>query len=315
MKIGTCLPVLFLSFVGFGQPADSLYTYQSVHLTWENDIFTATDRYYSQGIFLHYEYHNLNMKWLNPFFLRVPDIERTLKTGIDQRGYTPSTIQTDTLLKGDRPYAATITYGARFFSRSLSKNYTLNWSIFAGFIGKPAFGEYTQKTIHKWIDSPIPQGWKHQLNTGFIVDLNFGYSKLFFTRSRWLRLELGDLLTIGNLTIDMRVRGELKLGYIGNRRQFYLYYTPELRIVGYDGTLQGALFLRSGEAALPPGVIERFVSEQQIGIYLRYKPFFASAHFHYQSRVFKYAWNHMWGGITIGYMLWDKNKKLKHKSL
>lgn len=309
MGIRISVLILWFPFVSFSQLTDSLYSYQSVHLTWENDIFTATDRYYSQGIFLHYEYHNLNLKWLNPFFLHVPDIERTLKTGIDQRGYTPSTIQSDTLLKGDRPYAATITYGARFFSRSLSKHYTLNWSIFAGFIGKPAFGEYTQTTIHKWIDSPKPHGWEHQLNTGFIVDLNFGYTKLFFTRSKWLRLEVGDLLTIGNLTIDMRVRGDLKLGYIGNRKQFYLYYTPELRIVGYDGTLQGALFLRPSEAQIPASSIERLVSEQQIGIYLRYKPFFASAHFHYQSHVFKYALNHMWGGITIGYMFRDNYNK------
>jgi lipid A 3-O-deacylase len=301
--------LILISFRGLSQPIDSIYAYQSFHLTWENDIFTATDRYYSQGLFLQYEHHNLDLKWLNPFFLRVPDIERTLKSGIDQRGYTPSTIQSDTFLKGDRPYAATITYGNQFFSRSLSRNYVLNWSVFLGFIGKPAFGEYTQKTIHKWIDSPQPKGWEYQLNTGFIMDLNMGYTKLFFTRSRWIRLELGDLLTIGNLTNDMRIHGGLKLGYIGNRKQFYLYYTPELRIVAYDGTLRGAIFVKPSEAALPAGVIERFVSEQQIGIYLRYKPFYATAHFHYQSRLFKDAMNHMWGGISIGYMLWDNYNK------
>lgn len=301
--------VLLFPVVSFSQLADSTYRYQSFHLTYENDIFTASDRYYSQGIFLQYEYHNLNVRWLNSFFLHVPNSERSLQTGIAQKDYTPSTILSDSLLIGDRPYAATITYGAQFFSRSRSKNYTLNWGISTGFIGKPAFGEYTQTTIHKWINNPLPHGWKHQLNTGFIVDLNFGYTKLFFTRSRWLRMGLGDLVTIGNLTIDMRIRGELKLGYIGNRRQFYIYYIPELRVVAYDGTLQGALFVKPSEARIPSASIERLVSEQQIGIYLRYKPFFASAHFHYQSRVFKYAWNHMWGGITIGYILWDNYKK------
>ncbi|TSJ44871.1 lipid A deacylase LpxR family protein [Fluviicola chungangensis] len=309
MEVRIGVLILLFPFCCFSQKADSLYAYQSFHLTWENDIFTARDRYYSQGIFLQYEHHNLNMKWLNPFFLRVPDIERTLKSGIEQKGYTPSTIQSDTFLKGDRPYAATITYGNQFFSRSLSKNYILNWGVFVGFIGKPAFGEYTQKTVHKWINSPKPKGWEYQLNTGFILDLNAGYTKLFFTRSRWLRIELGDLVTIRNLTIDMQVFGRLKWGYIGNRRQFYLYYTPELRVVGYDGTLQGALFVKPSMAAVSAKSIERLVGEQQVGIYLRYKPFYATAHFHYQSRLFKYALNHMWGGITVGYMLWDNLNK------
>ena len=303
------LLILMGSFPGFSQLADSLYAYQSFDLTWENDIFTARDRYYSQGIFLQYEYQNLDLEWLNPFFIPVPDIERTLKAGVEQRGYTPSTIQSDTFLKGDRPYAATITYGNRFFSRSLSRKYALNWGLYIGFIGKPAFGEYTQKTVHKWIDSPKPKGWEYQLNTGFVVNMDLGYTKMFFNRSRWLRLELGDLLTIGTLTNDMRIFAGLKLGYIGNRRQFYLYYIPELRIVAYDGTLQGALFIKPSMAAIPTKSIERFVGEQQVGIYLRYKPFYATAHFHYQSRLFRYAMNHMWGGIAIGYMLWDNYHK------
>lgn len=307
--IQSVVMVFFGSFSACGQLSDSLYHYQSFHLTWENDIFTATDRYYSQGIFLQYENYNLDLNWLNRFFLPVPGIHRTLRCAVDQRGYTPSTIQSDTFLKGDRPYAATITYGTQFFSRSLSKNYILNWGIFAGFIGKPAFGEYTQKTIHRWINSPKPKGWEYQLNTGVVLDLNIGYTKLFFTRSKWLRMEIGNLLTLGNLTNDLRIRGGLKLGYIANRRQFYLYYTPELRMVAYDGTLQGALLVRPNEAVLPATSIEHLVSEQQIGIYLRYKPFYVTAHFHYQSKLFKAAMNHCWGGITVGYMLRDNGRK------
>nr|WP_294862722.1 lipid A deacylase LpxR family protein [uncultured Fluviicola sp.] len=301
--------VLLLHSLSFGQ-VDSLYRYQTFHLTYENDFFTASDCYYSQGIFLQYDHHNLQVKWLKHFFIPVPHIERNLESGIAQKDYTPSTILSDTLLVGDRPYAATIAYGNRFFSRSKSRNYTLMWGLSFGFIGKPAFGEYTQKTVHRWINNAQPKGWQYQLNTGFILDLNFGFTKSFFTRSRWIRLDLSDFITVGNLTDEMRVQGKLKLGYIGIRRQFYLYYTPELRVVAYDGTLQGAIFVRPSEAALPAGSIERLVSEQQIGIYLRYNRFFISGHAHYQSRLFKYALNHMWGGITVGYNLWDNYRKL-----
>lgn len=311
MGVRTSILILLVCFRGFSQKADSLYEYKSFYLTWENDVFTASDRYYSQGIFLQFDHHNLQVNWLKPFFLRVPDMERNLQTGVIQKGYTPSSILSDTLLKGDRPYAATIEYGVQFYSRSRSKHYVLNWGVNSGFIGKPAFGEYTQKTIHQWIGSPKPHGWQHQLNTGFIMDANFGIKKTFFDRSRWVRLEIGDLITIGNLTNEMRVQGSLKLGYIGLRQQYYLYYTSEMRIVAYDGTLQGAIFIKPSEAALPAGSIERLVSEQQIGIYLRYDRFFATGHFHYQSRLFKYALNHMWGGITLGYILWDNYHRIE----
>lgn len=296
-------------FLSYGQLSDSLYEYQSFELMYENDIFTASDRYYSQGIFLQYKHHNMKVNWLERFFIRVPDSERNLQTGLSQKAYTPSTILSDTLLKGDRPYAGTVVYGAQFFSRSRSKNYTLSWSIATGLIGRAAFGEYTQKTVHKWINNAIPQGWDHQLNNGLILDLSFGITKSFFTRTKWIRLDVGDLLTLGTLTNDMRIQGGLKLGYIAKRRQFYIYYIPELRIVAYDGTLQGALFAKPSEAALPSASIERLISEQQVGIYLRYNRFFLSGHVHYQSRIFKYAWNHKWGGITVGYNLWDNYKK------
>lgn len=309
MGIRVSILILLVCFRGFSQKADSLYEYKSFYLTWENDVFTASDRYYSQGIFLQYDHHNLKVDWLKPFFLRVPDMERNFQTGVIQKGYTPSSILSDSLLKGDRPYAATIEYGVQFSSRSRSKHYMLNWGLSAGFIGKPAFGEYTQKTIHQWINSPKPYGWQHQLNTGVIVDANFGIKKTFFDRSRWVKLEVGDLVTMGNLTNDMRIQGGLKLGYIGLRQQYYLYYTSEMRIVAYDGTLQGAIFVKPSEAALPASSIEHFVSEQQIGIYLRYYRFFATGHFHYQSRLFKGALNHMWGGITVGYILWDNYRR------
>ncbi|MNJ86632.1 hypothetical protein D3C87_41360 [compost metagenome] len=303
-RICIVLMVVF-GFSAHSQIADSLYQYQSFELMYENDVFTASDRYYSQGILLNYENHNLQVDWLKPFFFRVPDIERNLFNGIAQKAYTPSTITSDSIQPWDRPYAATIAYTTQFSSRSKSKNYTLHWNLSLGFIGDAAFGEYTQTTIHRWIGGTKPLGWQHQLNNGLILNLGFGITKSFFTQTRWLRLEFSDFVTVGTLTNDMRIQGALKLGYIANRRQFYVYYLPELRIVAYDGTLQGALFAKPSEAAVPVSKVERLISEQEIGVYLRYNRFFATAHVHYQSRLFRYAWNHAWGGLSIGYNLWD----------
>ena len=296
---------IFIAFIGllhfqaFAQ--DSLRYNEAYTLRYENDLFAGTDRYYSQGIFLQYDHLDINLKWLNKFFFRVPDIQRSLQTGIAQKVYTPSSITSDSLLPGDRPYAATYGYTARFTSRSKSKNYSLSWSLNTGWIGKPAFGKEMQTAIHRWTNNNKPRGWQHQLNNCLHVNLSFGAVKTWFTKTKWLRLETASLTTLGTLTNETRASGMLKLGYITEGKYFLLYYNPEVRAVLYDGTLQGALFAKPSEARIASNEITRLVSEQELGFRMLWGKISFTAYGHFQSKLFRSASNHAWGGIGLGY--------------
>ncbi|WP_341902229.1 lipid A deacylase LpxR family protein [Fluviicola taffensis] len=280
---------------------DSLLLKESYTIRYENDLFAGTDQYYSQGIFLQYDHLDINLKWLNKFFFNVPDVQRSLQTGVAQKVYTPSTITTDSLLMGDRPYAATYGYTAKFSSRSKSKNYTLSWSLHTGWIGKPAFGKETQTAIHRWTNNNKPLGWQYQLNTGLSINLGFGFTKTWFTKTNWLRAEASSFTTIGSLTNETRLSGMLKVGYITNEKHYFLYYNPEVRAVATDGTLQGSLLAKPSEARVPGSQISRLVSEQEFGFKIQYRKFGCSAYGHFQSKLFKNAGNHAWGGIGLSY--------------
>ena len=295
------LIVLFglLSLVASAQ--DSLRYKEAYTLRYENDLFAGTDRYYTQGIFLQYDHLDIDLGWLNKFFFNLPDIQRSLQTGIAQKVYTPSSITSDSLLLGDRPYAATYGYTAKFTSRSKSRNYSLSWGLNTGWIGKPAFGKEMQTAIHRWTNNNKPRGWKHQLNNGLHVNLSFGAVKTWFTNTKWLRLETASLTTLGTLTNESRASGMLKLGYITEGKYFLVYYNPEVRAVLYDGTLQGALFAKPSEARIAGDQITRLVSEQEFGFKMLWGRISFSAYGHFQSKLFRNASNHAWAGVSIGY--------------
>lgn len=288
-----------LDFIALGQ--DTLRYKEAYTIRYENDLFAGTDKYYSQGIFLQYDHLDIDLKWLNTFFFKVPDVQRSLQTGVAQKVYTPSSITSDSLLLGDRPYAATYGYTARFSARSKSRNYTLSWSLHTGWIGKPAFGKETQTAIHRWTNNNKPLGWQYQLNTGLSINLGFGVTKTWFTKTKWIRTEASSFTTIGSLTNDTRASGLLKVGYIANEKQYFLYYNPEVRAVAYDGTLQGSLLAKPSEARVPDSQISRLVSEQEFGFKIQHKKFGCSAYGHFQSKLFKHATNHAWGGIGFSY--------------
>jgi lipid A 3-O-deacylase len=295
------LLVLLLLFLIPLWGQDSLVYKEAYTVRYENDLFAGTDRYYSQGIFLQYDHLDIDLKWLNKFFFHVPDVQRSLQTGVAQKVYTPSSITSDTLLLGDRPYAATYGYTAKFSARSKSKNYTLSWSLHTGWIGKPAFGKETQTAIHRWTNNPKPLGWQYQLNTGLSINLGFGFTKTWFTSTKWLRAEGTSFTTLGSLTNETRVLGIVKLGYISNEKQYFLYYNPEVRIVAYDGTLQGSLFAKASEARVPSSQVSHLVSEQEFGFKIQHQKFGCSAYGHFQSKLVKNAGNHAWGGIGVSY--------------
>ncbi|WP_300663079.1 lipid A deacylase LpxR family protein [Fluviicola sp.] len=299
MRVWFIVFVGLLSFVALGQ--DSLRYKEAYTIRYENDLFTGTDRYYSQGIFLQYDHLDINLKWLNRFFFRVPDIQRGLQTGVAQKVYTPSSITSDSLLVGDRPYAATYGYTVKFSSRSKSKNYTVSWSLNTGWIGKPAFGKETQTAIHRWTNNTKPLGWQYQLNTALSTHLSVGFTKAWFTKTRWLRIEGNTFTILGTLNNETRVSGMLKVGRLSNNKNYFVYYHPEARAVLYDGTLQGALFAKPSEAGIPGKQINHLVSEQELGFNMLQGHFSFSAYGHFQSKLFRNAKNHAWGGIGIGY--------------
>lgn len=139
-----------------------------ITLNVENDMFAwgGKDGDYTNGVRL--TYHKVGAPL--PEFARaldtaVPMFRTNQATNIyysvGHNLYTPSDITVQAQAPNERPWAAYL-YGAAGMS-TVRKNRIDEIEASIGIIGPAALGEQIQKTYHKWIDSPEPEGWRNQL--------------------------------------------------------------------------------------------------------------------------------------------------------
>jgi lipid A 3-O-deacylase len=129
---------------------------QSVLLADENDWWGGwSDKYYTNGMRFAWTLPDIFTKDEGDFALR------RVFFSVGQEMYTPKdTVQLNPT-PGTHPYAG-LSYGS--IGYSFEKNAKL-WSVEArfGLIGPDSLTDETQRMWHQTIDSPIPNGWDHQM--------------------------------------------------------------------------------------------------------------------------------------------------------
>jgi lipid A 3-O-deacylase len=276
---------------------------KSVFLQYENDLFAQTDRYYTQGIALGFKTSLSVESRLNRLFFNVPAGRKRICLGLDQQVFTPTSIQSDSLLDQDRPYAATFGFTSVFETIDTVRSRIFGWQFSVGIIGPGALGKETQTGIHKATNNFLPLGWQHQLNTGLLIDLGAHVNYRMFSVRRWLSMDLNAQANLGTGNTSLLAGGNLTICLIKNQLAIGFYTKPALRVVGYDATLQGSLIGLKSDYIVPSNRMKRLISEQESGIMLQLNRFSIDTWFRFQSRLFEGAMNHRWGGIRIRYGL------------
>ena len=101
----------FIQTAAIAQAIDNTLSYKNINsdkyfrLNYENDFFSSTDKYYTQGIHLE-----LVAPWVKQFPLSKTLIHPNFSyirygIGLEHEGYTPSSISDPHILYGDRPFA------------------------------------------------------------------------------------------------------------------------------------------------------------------------------------------------------------------
>lgn len=139
----------------------------------ENDLFTGTDRNYTNGIKLSVLSPDLEKfedsgitgsllkvsDWL-PFINR-PDLRRKVELAMGQNIYTPADTSRHDLIVDDRPYAGWSYFSTAFHAGA--ENFLHTFEIQVGIVGPESFAAETQKAVHDLRGLPRPNGWEHQL--------------------------------------------------------------------------------------------------------------------------------------------------------
>ncbi len=224
--------VPFFYFV-FGLSFSSAQTganekFQTFFFYLENDVFSGTDRHYTNALRLtwlssdltEYDEDTRLPRWGLPLLRKLPLInrpgfQRNVGLSLGQNMYTPEDISRKDLIKDDRPYAGWTYFSLTFHVKNITQMDVFEVTL--GMVGPSSLAKQTQRTVHRWIDSKEPKGWEHQLRNE--PGLNIGWQR------NWRLMNIGkgdgfgfDFIphlggVVGNVYTYVNLGGEIRFGY------------------------------------------------------------------------------------------------------
>ena len=310
----------FMSFLTYSQAVDNMASFRMMQtdkymrLHYENDYFSKSDRYYTQGV--HHEFVSpLFGRYLwNRFLLGTRTGTRLYGIGLEHNAYTPASIESHDILIGDRPFAAD--FFVKFFSMRNDgfKQKRITSALALGVLGPAASGEEIQYGIHKLIGDTEPQGWEHQIRNTLLLTYDAGIEKnIVHIKDNFLLNGFGnarigtvnDKLSVGIVLMAGKIHSTTasvfsRIASAGkNRFNFHVYAQPIVNAVFFDATMQGGLF-QENPYTLPPGQIQRFTIQGNYGLVIQFRSIYLEYFQSVISKEFEAGSMHKWGGVRIG---------------
>ncbi|HEY0836675.1 MAG TPA: lipid A deacylase LpxR family protein [Azospirillum sp.] len=276
----------------FASPA----TAQTIGFWLDNDLFSGSDRYYTNGVQFYYLSRARPelgvMDWLAD---RVPGglpepAARRYGFALGQNIYTPEDTRRRELIRDDRPYAGWL-YG-RLSLLSEAPRRVDRIDIDLGVVGPASLAEPTQKAVHRVVPGAVwPEGWRNQLRNEPGVVLS--YERVWRDErpgtlgpfqadvSPHAAFAVGNVLTFAGGGATVRLGGNMPppVGALVMRPttalpyedadparfSWYVYAAAEARLVARNIFLDGNSFVSShGVRRIP------VVGSAQLGVTVRY---------------------------------------------
>ncbi len=319
--------VILCAVLAFSSPA--LATKDRVFsLTVDNDVLTPTDQYFTNGVRVSVAFGERAQKpWMDRLADKIPFLSKTynkriISFAMGQNMYTPASTRPFTLTVTDRPYAGWL-YGE--MAIEVDKDNTVDYfSIQLGVIGPISLADRTQRSYHRMIGSPRPNGWGNQLSNepGLVVayqrafknHMKGGGTGLEFSSSPHLGVALGNVYTYAAIGWTFRLgqgfEGEngppprispalpgSNYFEVSSKFAWYIFAAVEGRAVARDIFLDGNTFSASHSVSKKPLVADfQFGIVVMVdGVRISYTHIFRTKEFNLQPG------KHEFGSINIGF--------------
>jgi len=182
---------------------------------WENDVFTETDRFYTNGISLSLSH--TGPSWMDKFAEWLPWGQGRRTVGYDtaQSMLTPADKERTIPDPTDRPYAGILSIGLTLHVEKLESYHGLK--LVTGVVGPSSLAKEMQQEVHRHINSQQAQGWDYQLENEPILNLVYEYRHKFRLgglHDGW-SIEAAPNVSgsLGNLLTQGQIGGCLRAGY------------------------------------------------------------------------------------------------------
>lgn len=193
------------------------------NLTFENDLFFGSDRFYTNGVQLE-----VSRLWKTGEYVVGPVLGalcsklgcggQSLLTSshkVGQLMYTPEDISNPNPQPQDRPWAGMLYYAQDYDFLSSDKKMLTTFTGQVGIVGPYSYVEETQKYIHETFHATIPQGWDNQIDGELgimaIVERRSNIDKLShsfsdgnnFVSTGFWRVALGNIMTFAGAGLSL----------------------------------------------------------------------------------------------------------------
>ena len=306
--------LLFIfSVVAHAQKPDSLKQDHYFRLNYDNDFFSATDRYYTQGILAELILPGLQKNPVSRALIKLKNASQNYYgLAFEQDCFTPVSIQHNTIYRGERPFAATMFLSNFLVSMSEEKKQRLTTSLDLGIMGPCAVCEEEQKGIHHALNNIQPLGWQFQIATDYIVNYRAKFEQGLYTTNFFefvgsTEARVGTLYD--DVSLGILLRAGFMNGYFKNlglsrqasskKFQLYVYANAKVSAVAYNATMQGGMFENNSIYTLNSKTIERDVFIGSVGVVGAFKRFSLEYTKVYISPEFHNGLDHGWGHVVI----------------
>lgn len=280
---------------------------------YDNDYFTKSDEYYSQGIGLELVTPVLKKFPVSKLLWQPLKVEAQFGILLNSFGYTPTTISKDEILYGDRPFSASINLKTFSSQSDPVHHQQLTTAFTIGVIGPLALGKEMQTGIHRALNNKIPQGWQYQVQNDIVINYQLNYEKQLLAIPNTFSLNSTSEIRIGTLNTKLNTGLSFMTGWFNNRytsvsdskRKFEIYVFGQGRVnlVGYDASLQGGFFNKNSPYTISRHNISPVVFQADGGLIINFRSIYLSYTQSLLTREFITGKTHRWGGVSIGFRL------------
>jgi lipid A 3-O-deacylase len=307
------------SFFSNAQLIDNNSTFRNINRSsyfrfhYDNDYFTKSDEYYSQGITFEVVHPALKRFPLSRLLWKPFKTSPQYGISFNLFGYTPTTILSDKILYGDRPFNASISIKTFLIQVDEAHHQQISTAFSAGISGPAALGYDIQYNIHRWLKNPEPHGWQHQTKNDIIINYQLNYEKQILAAGNHFLLNTAAEARLGTLNTKLSGGFNLMAGRFNSRftpvsdkkrkAEYYFYTQGRMYVIGYDASLQGGLFNRKSPYVIAGKDINRLTFQADVGVIVNFRKFYLSYTQSILTKEFRTGNYHRWGGVSVGFAL------------
>ena len=280
---------------------------------YDNDYFTATDEYYTQGITLELVHPALKRNPLNKLLLKTKQSDAKYGIRFDHFGYTPTSISSDFIRYGDRPFAGNIALSSFLISIDTVQKQRLSTTFTMGIIGSKAGGREMQTTIHEWLKNILPHGWEYQIANDVILNYEINYEKALYQYKNIFLVNSNSELNVGTHTDKIKSGINFMVGNIPNpyasnaqiqatkkKFRYYVYGQLQPGFAIYDATLQGGLFNKTSPYTIAAKDLTHLTLQGDFGAVMKIRKLTLEYTQSFITKEFETGKLHRYGGVRLG---------------